>query len=115
MGLKTTNYKVEKFNHILEEAYAYIIDCSSDRINGQAIIGIFASREDAENPAIEPYETKKINFTVDRTKNDRETAYNVAKGQSYKPHFNTSTMLVELTPFNEYFYGWEDDIQKQEG
>ena len=111
MGLKTTNYKVEKLNLLLPQAYAYIIKCEANRTKGEAILGIFASREDAENPNIEPYETKKISFLVDRDKNDRISAYIQAKGQSYKPHFNTSTMLVELTLYNEYFYGWEDDIQ----
>ena len=110
MGLKTTNYKVEKFNHTLEEAYAYIIDCTSDRIRGQATIGIFASREDAENPAIEPYEAKKIKFIVDRSKNDRETAYNTAKSQYLTPYFNPKTGKVEQMLVDNYFVGWQDDI-----
>ena len=104
MGLKTKNFKIKSMNNfMLENAYAYIIECQSDRKTGYADIGIFADRESAVNGA-EPFETERVWFKVDRNENDRVTAYKEAK--KYKEiKYNGETHIVSGA-----FSDWEDDI-----
>lgn len=111
MGMKTTNYKVAKMNNFnLENAYAYIINCKSERNSGYADIGIFADRESAVNGA-EPFEVKRVYFTVDREENDRITAYTESKKTREIERYNPETKEKETVTINGLFTGWEDDIQ----
>lgn len=111
MGMKTTNYKVASMNNFnLETAYAYIVECKSDRNSGYADIGIFADRVSAESGA-EPFETKRIYFTVDRNENDRQTAYLESKKIKEIQKYNPETKETETVKVNSPFTGWEDDMQ----
>lgn len=111
MGLKTTNYKIKKMNDfVLPNAYAYIIKCYSERQSGWADIGVFADRESAENGA-EPFEVKRIYFTIDRNENDRQTAYTEAKKQIKKEEYNEETHTYDIVMVDGMFTNWQDDIQ----
>ena len=79
MALKKSNYYVKSLGMTLPQAVALITTCKSDRENGTATIGVFASRENALNKDIQPFETVTVNFKVDRNENDRATAYHTAK------------------------------------
>ena len=68
----------------------------------------------AANKNIKPFEEIRVDFDVDRNANDRETAYNVAKGQRVRKKFNEKTKKLEDVVENMPFYGWEDDIVEGE-
>ena len=111
MGLKTTNYEVKDMKEVLPTAYAYIRKISVDEYgNGIATIAIHRTRELAQNPAVRPYEVKRVEFKCDRNANDRITAYNKAKSQRTEYQWNEETQRIEPMLVGEAFYGWEDDI-----
>ena len=110
MGLKTTNYEVKSMGVTLPEAYAIIRETKTSGDSGFAMIAVHTTRELAANKSIKPFEEVRIDFTVDRNANDRETAYTVAKGQKTFKKFNAETKQMEDAIVNMPFYGWEDDI-----
>ena len=111
MGLKKTNHLVKKFNQVLPEAYAYIVECKVGRSTGYAIIGIFSNRADASNHMIEPYERIRVDFDVNRTESAFVTAYLEAKKPLFSKVWNTETKSLQETVVDERFsVGWEDDI-----
>lgn len=107
MGLKTTNYKVEKLGVTLPNAYAMIKDLDIKGENATAIFTIQTSREHAVGK--QPIDTKKFTFKVRRNENPYETAYKLVKAQvkyAYKDWDGTPKEKIT----NGIFYGWEDDI-----
>ena len=110
MGLKTTNYQVKAFNTTLPTAYAYVTKCETDRTKGRATIGVFATREDAENPKITPYEQHSVEFTIDRAENDRATAYVAAKSPRLKYVRDETTGIIKQALVDGPFAGCVDDI-----
>lgn len=110
MGFKKVNHFVKKHNLVLPEAHAYIIECKSGRESGYAVIGVFNNRQDAENPKIEPYETKRVDFSINRKENDRSTAYQIAKQPKIGKIWNENTNKLEDCVIDEMFSDWQDDI-----
>lgn len=110
MALKKINYYVERKNMVLPEAYAYIIECHAGRKNGYAVFGVFANRQDAENPAIEPHEKKRIDFNVIRTENAFITAYGEAKKARYEKVMNGNGEYEDILVDKRFSDGWKDDI-----
>ena len=110
MGLKTTNYEVKAMKTVLPEAYAYIRETRVSGDYGTAIFAVHKNRELAQDKTVRPYEEIRVTFKVDRTKNDRETAYNTAKSQmpvkEWGEHGEEEEVLRKMP-----FYGWEDDIK----
>lgn len=102
MGFKRTNYTIKSNGLTLPEAYAFVKNIYINGEKGKAEFVIQASREDAIN--LEPLETVKITFKVNRNENPYTTAYNHAK----------SVVTVEregrVTTHTMPFYGWTDDI-----
>ena len=113
MGLKTKNYYVQDKGLFLPEAYAMIKSISTNGKLGVARFIIQSSRENAkavlENKmsAIEDF---TVSFVVDRTKNDREVAYNKAKSITEIKKKNAKTGEEEVAYVNGKLLGWEDDI-----
>jgi hypothetical protein len=92
MGLKTTDYKIEKTGIELSQAYALIGRLYMDKSgHAAADFHIQTDREKALN--LEPLEVKTIGFTPARNGNLYEQAYQAAK---------------------VIFGGWEDDIVTEE-
>ncbi len=111
MALKTTNFYVESMKETLPTAYAFIREIKADAYgNGVARIAVHKTRELASDPAVRPYHEEIVRFKVDRSKNDRETAYLAAK--AYTPEEKTVWQGQEFVKPAEkaFFYGWEDDI-----
>ena len=81
--LKTTNYEVKHNGIVVEtipEAYGIIrrISVGSNDM-AVAYIGVYRSKDLARNHReVPPIIEKRIDFKSDRTKNDRETAYQKA-------------------------------------
>lgn len=111
MGLVKKDFVLKEHNnHVLNNAYAYIIECYSGRESGFATIGIFDNRESAKKGA-KPFQTVRVDFIIDRNENDRATAYKQAK----KPVFienvwNKETKQYENLYEESIFADWEDDI-----
>lgn len=98
MGLKTSNYKVEKYGLTLPEVYCYCENIHVDNgDNAYARFGIYQNREDALNTEINAFETYNIIFKVDKDMPLWVQAYRKAKSR------------------NEKFYGWEDDVEEIHG
>lgn len=113
MGLKTTNYEVKDMKETLGSAYAYIRKIEVDEYgNGVATIAVHRTRELASDPAVKPYEIKRIEFKCDRTANDRVTAYKKATSYQEIEKFNFETGRVETVVKYEPFYGWQNDIME---
>lgn len=109
MALKKSNYYVKSLGMTLPQAVALITTCKSDRENGTATIGVFASRENALNKDIQPFETVTVGFKVDRTENDRATAYHTAKTPKSYEWVNANGEK-RFETIHAPFEGWEDDI-----
>ena len=98
MGLKTTNYKIEKFNLVLPEAYAYVKELTMHDGHGQARVVIQQDRESALN--LEPIEEFYVTFDVSRDMNPSfNTVYEILKGKKWIG----SNMVGK-------FRNWKDDI-----
>ena len=110
MGLKTKNYEVKEMGVVLPEAYAIIRETVTCGDKGFVKIAVHITRELAADKKVKPFEEVRVDFTVDRNANDRETAYKVAKGQRVRKEFNHGTKRLEDVVENMPFYGWEDDI-----
>lgn len=109
MALKKTNYYVKSLGMTLPQAIAFVTNCKTDRENGVATIGVFASRENALDKSIQPFETVNVSFKVDRNENDRSTAYRTAKTPKVYEWVNgNGEKRVET--ISALFEGWEDDI-----
>ena len=92
MGLKTTNYTIEKTGIELPKAYALIGRLYMDKDGTAAAdFHIQSTRDNALE--LEPLEIKTIEFTPDRNGNLYEQAYIAAKS---------------------VLKGWEDDIVTEE-
>lgn len=91
MGLKTTNYTVERFGVVMSNAYARIANVSVDK-NGNAtcLFDITKTRNDT-NEAIE---THHFRCVVDKDAKIHEQIYNLAK--------------------KDLFKNWDDDIVEGE-
>ena len=90
MGLKTTNYTIEKYGLTLDTAYAQIKYLSCD-MDGK-ITAIFAIQQDRETVhSLPSLKVMRYVFSVDKSLPIYEQAYNYAKAQ---PEFES----------------WEDDI-----
>lgn len=108
MGLKTKNYTIKSMNnYILPEAYAFITKCHTEGHSGYAELGVFADRESAMKGA-KPFETKRVDFIVDRNENDRATAYRVAKTPLIVKDPEGKDVVVDAR-----FEGWDDDITEE--
>ena len=107
MGLKTTNYKVEKLGVTLPNAYAVIKNLD---IKGETAIATFAIQTSRDNAmGKSPIDKKKFSFRVNRNENPYETAYKLVKMQvKYVYKSWDGTKKEQVT--NGIFYGWEDDI-----
>lgn len=98
MGLKTTEYKVEKFNLVLPTAYAYVKELTMKDNIGEARIVIQQDRETALT--LEPIEEFYLTFELDRTENPSfSTVYEILKGRKWVG----SNLVGKLR-------GWRDDI-----
>lgn len=108
MGLKTNNYEVKKLGITLPRAYALIKNL---RIDGESAVADFVVQVTRENSIkLQPIETAKVHFKVDRNENPYVTAYRVAKSSKEVQEFNPETNKMETVVKHEPFYGWEDDI-----
>ena len=117
--LKTTNYEIKHNGIVIEtipEAYAIIRRFRLEE-NDMAVayIGVYRSKDLARNyRTIPPVVEKPIHFkVVDRSANDRETAYNIAKTKEIQRKFNHSTKTVEEVVVDDRFFGWEDEIEEK--
>ena len=99
MGLKTKNYRIEKLDITLPEAYAVIINLHIKGGTATATFAIQTSRSNAMGNK-EPIVTKELAFKVNRNENPYTTAYKLAKSQG----------VYKDKVINGIFYGWEDDI-----
>ena len=108
MGLKTTNYEVTKKGVVMPEAYAYIRKITIEYNSGIAEFAIQSTREYAQK--LEPMDTVKVHFPVNREENPYVTAYNAAKGRKEVTRTNRKTKETETKYVDGPFYGWEDDI-----
>ena len=98
MGLKTTDYKVEKFNLVLPTAYAYVKELNMSDGRGEAKIVIQQDRESALT--LEPIEDFYLQFELDRTENPSfATVYEILKGKKW-----VGSNLVGK------FRDWDNDI-----
>ena len=89
MGLKTTNYTVNRYGITLENAYARLTDISTN-MSGQAYgtIEVFQNRDDAEMK--EPFEKFYVECMIDKDLPLHRQLYEKAK--------------------EVYFSDWKDDI-----
>lgn len=109
MGLKTTNYEVKKLGITLPEAYAIIgkVELSPSG-GGYAEMRIQSTRENAQ--ALQPIETKRVDFFWDRKSDIAETIYASAKVEKTSRRINRETRQMEEVVIDKMFSGWEDDI-----
>lgn len=108
MGLKTTNYTVKKLGITLPKAYAIIKNL---RIDGKSAVAEFAVQITRDNSMfMQPIETAKIYFEVDRNESPYITAYRKAKESREVLAPNPLTGKLENTIEYGIFHGWEDDI-----
>ena len=108
MGLKTTNYEVVGKGVVMPEAYAYIRKITVENNRGVAEFVIQSTRDNAQK--LEPMETVKVSFAVNREENPYVTAYNLAKSKREIVRANRKTGETETKWVESVFYGWEDDI-----
>jgi len=92
MGLKTSNYKIEKTGIEISQAYALIGRLYMDK-TGHAAADFHIQTDREKALELEPLEVKTITFEHDRFGNLYEQAYLAAKSM---------------------FVGWEDDIVTEE-
>ena len=117
--LKTKNYEVKHNGIVVEtipEAYAIIRRLVvGENDMACAYLGVYRSKDLARNyRTIPPIIEKRIDFkVVDRSANDRETAYNIAKTKEIQREFNHSTKTVEEVVVDDRFFGWEDEIEEK--
>lgn len=112
MGLKTTNYDVKKLGITLPKAYAVVKNL---RIDGESAVADFSIQATRENSfKLQPIETARVYFKVDRNENPYVTAYRVAKGSKEVQEFKPETGKMETVVKHEPFHGWEDDIVEGE-
>ena len=109
MALKKANYEVKGLGITLPEAYAVIRDMVIRGGYGEATFYVQNSpRENAFN--LQPIETVKIAFAVNRLENPFTTAYNKAKERqvikTVDPVTGEEKEVVTGMPFKD----WEDDI-----
>jgi hypothetical protein len=88
MGLKTTDYKINKTGIELSQAYALIGRLYMDK-SGHAAADFHVQTDREKALELEPLEVKTVSFEPDRFGNLYEQAYLAAKSM---------------------FDGWEDDI-----
>lgn len=108
MGFKTTNYEVKKLGIVLPEAYAIISRITVSGESGFAEFAIQSSRDNALK--LEPIETVRVDFKVDRNESPYVTAYCRAQAQKEVKRMNHDTGTLEDILVREHFYGWENDI-----
>lgn len=109
MGFKTTNYEAKKLGIVLPEAYAIISGLTVKGNSGFADFSIQSTRDNSLN--LQPIETVRVDFKVDRNESPYVTAYRQAKAQ--KETVKVVNGKLEKVLQNEPFYGWEDDIQEE--
>lgn len=109
MGFKTKNFEVKKLGIVLPEAYAIISHLAVSGTSGYAEFAIQSSRDNSLK--LQPIETVRIDFKVDRNESPYVTAYRKAKSQKEVKRFNQETKEMETVLVGEPFYGWEDDIR----
>ena len=90
MGLKTTNYQIEKLGITLPEVYAIIDKIKNEKNSVSVEFGIYTSRENALK--FQPIDTKRLHFVWDRKTDMAVQAYTLAKCD------------------RGLLSGWEDDI-----
>ena len=100
MALKTKNFELKTqagiTYDVLPEAVAVIRRILADpHGQGVATFGIHKTRELALNKDVPPLKEVKIYFSVDRTKNDRVTAYEKAKSSRVIKRPNEETHELE--------------------
>lgn len=115
--LKTKNYEVKHNGIVIEtipEAYAIIRRFAfGENDMAVAYIGVYRSKDIARNHReVPPIIEKRIDFKIDRTANDRVTAYNIAKTKLVRKEFNRKTKTFEDVVVDERFFGWENDMEK---
>ena len=108
MGFKTTNYEVKKLGIVLPEAYAIISRLTVSGESGFAEFAIQSSRDNSLK--LEPIETVRVDFKVDRNESPYVTAYRKAKSQKEVKRMNHDTGKLEGILVGEPFYDWKDDI-----
>ena len=111
MGFKTTNYEVKKLGIVLPEAYAIISRLTVDGNRGYAEFAIQSTRDNSLK--LQPIETIRISFKVDRNESPFVTAYKKARSQKEEKHYNPETGEYNTVLVGGHFYGWEDDIQSE--
>ena len=109
MGFKTNNYEVKKLGIVLPEAYAIISRLTVSGNSGFAEFAIQSTRDNSLK--LQPIETVRVDFKVDRNESPYITAYRQAKAQKEGVRYNYETHKEEKVLINEPFYGWSDDIQ----
>ena len=114
MGLKTTNYEVEKLGITLPQAYAIIGEMQIAKSgSGFAKMYVQATRDAALK--LQPLEEKRIDFKWDRKQDIATCVYETAKQKKIRKE-RTGEFAADGTPIeveivlNEQFFGWEDDI-----
>ena len=108
MGLKKTNYIVNKLGITLPEAYAYVKELSINGDSGTALIVVQTTRERCKTLA--PIEAHYIPFKVDREENPYKTVYETSKARVTEKTFDYDTGTVREVTSSMPFADWEDDI-----
>ena len=109
MGLKINNYKVKNRGITLPEAYAIINRLTVSGNSGYAEFYIQSSRDNSLK--LQPIDTVRVDFKVNRNESPYITAYRQAKAQKEIRKYNAEKKEFETVIENAPFYGWEDDIQ----
>lgn len=104
--LKTTNYKVKKYDLTLDTAYAAFRGASVGADNKTtAYFGIHQNRESAIN---NPLEVVSQSFVWDRKTDIAVASYDKAKGQEeYTVEYSDGSLHTHTK--DGCLYGWKDD------
>ena len=111
MGLKTTNYHINKLGLTMNDAYAMIKRMLVNDMNVHVVFAVQSSRTSAQT--LQPLEEKELYFTLpSRNCNPFEEAYIAAKKMITVDVWNEEKLAYESVEKPNIFTGWEDDIQK---